>query len=95
MIGLTKHMGVAKVDKVYLVEAGWYYEGASTVHIASTKELAETWRDKNYILRSRAADEPGDDKQWFNRINKDDWLSYDYINITEMEVDSDETILET
>ena len=36
------------MNKVWIVEGGWYHEGFSILYIASTKERAEMWRDKNF-----------------------------------------------
>ena len=72
--------------KVYIVKGGHDYEGFEIIHVASTKELAEEWKDSHYAFRYPYEDTKGWDKKWVNQNS--DWIGYyDYIEIEEFEID--------
>lgn len=81
------------MDKVYVVECGYDYEGSDVQFVASSQQAAEQWRDKYFEFR----DPYPDDKKWKSKF-RNKWCSrnndivfgsYDSIKISERELDKD------
>ena len=78
------------MDKIYVVECGYKYEGGDVEFIAKSQAEAEAWRDKYFEFRKPWPDDRDYnwDKKWCHKfINCN--LYYDYIEIKEIEVGKD------
>ena len=70
------------MDKVYLVMGGWDYEGSNVIYVASTKEGADEW-----VSHWEFNPYPEDRKRW----RREDFpAGYDFIEIKEMPIDSED-----
>ena len=70
--------------KIFVVEACYDYEGFEIIHVASTKELAEQWRNKYFEKTFQQSIE-----YWQTKNKSKYFGSVDNVGIEEFTIDND------